>query len=321
MQTKLKRTLKSALSSLSAAAMTKRLAIGAFAAVIGLAMVVPSAEAARLGGGRSSGMQRQAMPAPSAPTQAGKPASAAAPATAAAPAAAAAAKPAGMSRFLGPLAGLAAGLGLAALLSHFGLGEGMASMLLMLALVLGAVFVVRWLMSKRTPDAGLKYAAAKTGNAPSASSPSAARFEPTIVGAGATAANAANAAPTRNIPADFDVDGFVRQAKLNFVRLQAANDRGDIDDIRDFTTPEMFAEIKMQLQERGSQAQETDVMQLNAELLEVVTEGTRHVASVRFSGQLREAADAMAGPFSEVWHLVKPVDGSRGWNIAGIQQD
>jgi predicted lipid-binding transport protein (Tim44 family) len=320
MQTKFKWTLKSALASLSASAMSKRLAVAAFAAIIGLGMVAPDAEAARLGGGRSFGMQRQASPAPSAPTQAGKPASTAAPATAAAPAAAAAAKPAGMSRFLGPLAGLAAGLGIAALLSHFGLGEGMANMLLMLVLVMGAVFVVRWLMSKRTPDAGLKYAAAKTG-APVNSSPSAVRFEPTIVGAGATAANAASATPTRNIPAGFDVDGFVRQAKLNFVRLQAANDRGDMDDIRDFTTPEMFAEIKMQLQERGGQAQETDVMQLNAELLEVVTEGTRYVASVRFSGQLREAADAMAGPFSEVWHLVKPLDGSRGWNIAGIQQD
>ena len=154
--------MQTQLRTFSVAAVSRKLAIAAFAAVIGLGMLAPEAEAARLGGGRSVGMQRQAMPAPSAPTQAGKPA--AAPATAAAPAAAAAAKPAGMSRFLGPLAGLAAGLGIAALLSHFGLGEGMANMLLILALVMGAVFVVRWLMSKRTPDAGLKYAAAKSGS-------------------------------------------------------------------------------------------------------------------------------------------------------------
>lgn len=287
----------------------KRLVIAAFAAVVGLTLMVPDAEAARLGGARSSGMQRQASPAP-APTTAGKPA--AAPATAAAPAAAA--KPAGMSRFLGPLAGLAAGLGIAALLSHFGLGEGMANMLLILLLVGAAFFVVRWLMSKRTPQPGMQYA----GAAPGAAAPAnftPAQFEASTVGAGATATNAT----AGSIPADFDVAGFLRQAKLNFVRLQAANDRGDMDDIREFTSPEMFAEIKMQYQERSGKAQETDVMQLNAELLEVVTEDSRHIASVHFSGQLREDNAAPAA-FAEIWHLVKPTDGSRGWNIAGIQQ-
>jgi predicted lipid-binding transport protein (Tim44 family) len=77
----------------------------------------------------------------------------------------------------------------------------------------------------------------------------------------------------------------------------------------------------MQYQERGSKAQETDVMQLNAELLEVVTEDNRHIASVHFSGQLREEGGAAAPEaFAEIWHLAKPVDGSRGWNVAGIQQ-
>jgi len=297
----------------------KKLAIAVFAAVLGLGLMVPEAEAARLGGGRSFGMQRQARPAPTAPTTAGKPA--AAPAAATAPAAAA--KPAGMSRFLGPLAGLAAGLGIAALLSHFGMGEGMANMLLILALVGVAFFVVRWLMSKRAPASGMQYAGADNVR-PANFNPAPAQFEAAGVpggthSAGATAAGAV-AAAAANIPADFDVEGFVRQAKLSFVRLQAANDRGDINDIREFTTPEMFAEIKMQLQERGGRAQETDVMQLNAELLEVVTEDNRHIASVHFSGQLREEANAAPEAFSEIWHLVKPTDGSRGWNVAGIQQ-
>jgi predicted lipid-binding transport protein (Tim44 family) len=289
----------------------KKLVIAAFAAVIGLSLMAPDAEAARLGGGRSAGMQRQAMPAP-APTQIGKPAAAPA---AAAPAAAA--KPAGMSRFLGPLAGLAAGLGIAALLSHFGLGEGMANMLMILVLVMAAVFVVRWLMSKRAPASGMQYVGAGPGNAtPANFNPAPAQFEAAGVGAGATAAGVAAA----NIPADFDVEGFLRQAKLNFVRLQAANDRGDMDDIRQFTAPELFAEIQLQYQERGKRPQETDVVQLNADLLEVVTEDSRHIASVRFSGQLREEANAAPEAFSEIWHLVKPTDGSRGWNVAGIQQ-
>jgi predicted lipid-binding transport protein (Tim44 family) len=310
-KTKFQWRLTSALLTLSAAAGAKRLVIAAFAAVVGLGLMVPDAEAKRFGGGTSSGMQRQATPAPTAPATAGKPA---APATATAPAPAAAAKPAGMSRFLGPLAGLAAGLGIAALLSHFGLGEGMANMLLILALVMVAVFVVRRLMSKRSPQSGLQYAAATPGNvAPTNFGP--AQFESAAVGAGVTAAGAA----ARNIPADFDVEGFLRQAKLNFVRLQAANDRGDMDDIRQFTAPELFAEIQMQYQERGSKPQETDVMQLDAELLEVITEDKRHIASVHFSGQLREDSAAPAA-FAEIWHLAKPVDGSRGWNVAGIQQ-
>ncbi|MDO8787230.1 MAG: Tim44-like domain-containing protein [Sulfuritalea sp.] len=299
----------------------KRLVIATFAVVVGLSLMVPEAEAARFGGGRSIGMKRQATPAP-APTQVGKPA--AAPAAAAAGTPAAAAKPAGMSRFLGPLAGLAAGLGIAALLSHFGLGEGMANMLLILALAGAAFFVVRWLMSKRTAEAGLQYAGSRPGKMePTNFSPAAAQFEVTGVpggthnaGAGGTAAGTA----ARNIPADFDVEGFLRQAKLSFVRLQAANDRGDMDDIREFTSPEMFAEIKMQYQERGNKSQETDVMALNAELLEVVTEDNRHIASVHFSGQLREEANAAPEAFAETWHLVKPTDGSRGWNVAGIQQ-
>ena len=292
----------------------KHLMIAAFAAVVGLGMMVPDAEAKRLGGGKSAGMQRQATPAPTAPAAAGKPATA--PSAAAAPAAAA--KPAGMSRFLGPLAGLAAGLGIAALLSHFGLGEGMADMLLILALVGVAFFAVRWLMRKRTPEAGMQYAGAGATNAPGNAAPAnftPAQFESSEVGAGTTAVGAA----ARNIPADFDVEGFLRQAKLNFVRLQAANDRGDMDDIREFTAPELFAEIQMQYKERGGKSQETDVMQLNAELLEVVTEGNRHIASVHFSGELREDEAAPAA-FAEVWHLTKPVDGSRGWNVAGIQQ-
>lgn len=127
-------------------------------------------------------------------------------------------------------------------------------------------------------------------------------------------------AAANGIPADFDVDGFLRQAKLNFVRLQAANDRGDMADIAQFTTPEVFAEIQMQHRERGQAAQQTDVVTLNAELLEIAEEAGRYIASVRYFGQLREEVDAAPADFDEMWHLVKPKDGSRGWQVAGIQQ-
>lgn len=295
----------------------KRILFAVFATVIGLGMLTHEAEAKRFGGARSSGMSRDSsvMKRDAVPPKQAAPA-------AAPTAAAAAAKPAGMSRFLGPLAGLAAGIGLAALFSHLGMGEGMGNMLMMLALAAGAVFVVRWLMNRNQANkaGGLQYAGG-------ALQPQVNRFEPTQtstsfeasrVGAGNTVTPLAGAAAS--IPADFDVEGFLRQAKLNFVRLQAANDRGDMDDIRQFTSPELFAEVQMQYQERGKTKQQTDVVQLDAALLDVSQEANQHVASVRFSGQLKEEPTAPAEAFSEVWHLTKPNDGSRGWNVAGIQQ-
>ncbi|MDP2108814.1 MAG: Tim44-like domain-containing protein, partial [Rhodocyclaceae bacterium] len=133
------------------------------------------------------------------------------------------------------------------------------------------------------------------------------------VGAGGTATAA-------NIPADFDAEGFLRQAKLNFIRLQAANDRGDMDDIKSFTAPEVFAEAQMQYRERGSNQQVTDVAQLEAAVIEVVTENGQYIVSVHFSGLISEEAGSPPAPFAEIWHLTKPLDGSRGWLIAGIQQ-
>lgn len=284
-------------------------ALALFAAVIGFGAMVPEAEAKRLGGGKSSGFSRDSsvMKREAVPPKAASPAAAAAPA---------AATKSGMSRWLGPLAGIAAGVGLAAMLSHLGLGEGMADILMILAMVMVAVFAVRWLLRKRQPAAAMQPAMQYAGApADAGQSPVTPAFTP-ATGSGMTNA----ATDTADVPADFDVEGFVRQAKLNFIRLQAANDRGDMDDIRQFCSPEMVAEIQMQLQERNGQAQETDVMQLNAELIDISTDAERALASVRFSGLLREEKTAAPEDFSEVWHLVKPLDGSRGWCVAGIQQ-
>ena len=122
------------------------------------------------------------------------------------------------------------------------------------------------------------------------------------------------------MPAGFDAKEFERIAKMIFIRLQAANDAGQVDDLRKFTTPELFASLRLDLQERSGAAQQTDVVQLDAQLVDTARENDQWVASVRFSGLIREQKDAQPEPFSEVWHLVKPMDGSRGWVIAGIQQ-
>ena len=129
----------------------------------------------------------------------------------------------------------------------------------------------------------------------------------------------AGAAAGQTYPPGFDPAPFVAQAKQQFRRLQAAYDRGDRALLSDVTTPEMQAEITRELAARGAQIP-TEVVTLDADVVEVVQEGDRYVASVRFHGTLREDGNAGAQPFEELWHLVKPVDGSSGWLLAGIQQ-
>ncbi len=302
----------------------KKILVALGICVLSLGLAVGDAEAKRLGGGRSTGMQResvtqrQATPPPSSAT--------AAPAAAAATGAAAAAP---KRNWMGPLAGLAAGLGIAALLSHFGMGEGMANLLMIALLGVAAVVVFKLLFRRKlapTPASGqLQYAG--TGTAASSAQPQVdsgqglplPQRDPGV-GAGAAAIAGVAAAPVANIPAGFDVEGFLRIAKLNFIRLQAANDAGNLEDIREFVAPEMFAEIKLQLDERGKAVQQTDVVTLDAELLEVISEAERHIASVRFHGMIREEVGAAAVPFDEVWNLSKSIDGRKGWVVAGIQQ-
>lgn len=119
----------------------------------------------------------------------------------------------------------------------------------------------------------------------------------------------------------FDDAAFVRDAKAHFIRLQAAYDTANLDDIREYTTPEVFAEISLQIQERGANTQKTDVTLLNADVLEVVTENNQVIASVRFHGLIREEANAPAAPFDEIWHIQKSAtDRNAAWFVAGIQQ-
>ena len=316
-------------------------------AALGLALIMglaaADADAKRLGGGRNSGLNRD-MPArtapdaapgkPAAPMQQGTPAQQAAPAAAANPGAAAAAA-APKRNWMGPLAGLAAGLGLAALMSHLGLGEAFGSFLLIALLALAAVVVLRMVLRRKQPQpAGNSYRAAPGGGAQvawpaqnPAQNPAPAALAPLTPAATPLPAEpiaaAAPAVAKAFVPAAFDAEAFARTAKMIFIRLQAANDAGDRDDLRAFTTPEMFAELSLDLQERGAQQQHTEVLAIESEVLDVSDEPGRQVVSVRFRGQLREAAEAGPVAVDEVWHLVKPTagdDGSRSWAIAGIEQ-
>lgn len=289
------------------------------------------ADAKRLGGGKSSGMQRD-MPARTAPdAPPAKPATPAqgqqaAPATAPAAAAAPAAAP--KRNWMGPLAGLAAGLGLAALMSHLGLGAEFANFLLIALLVLAAIVVVRMIMARRQQaqpqPAGASFRTGPSGQVawPAGGGAAPATPEPAAPVEVAPTPEPAAAEPVARafVPAAFDSEGFGRTAKMIFIRLQAANDTGDLDDLRAFTTPEMFAELSMDIRERGASSQHTEVLGVESEVVDVTEDAGRQVVSVRFRGQLREQTGAEPVSVDEVWHLVKPADGSRSWAIAGIEQ-
>ena len=302
--------------------------LGVLMVAVAGAFVPEVAEAKRFGGGLSKGMQRSA-PAKPAPQQppAQQPAQQPAPANAAAPTAATAgAAAAGKRSWLGPVAGLAAGLGLAALASHLGFGDELASFMLIALLALGAVFLFRYFMRRNAgPTPALAGAGGMTPPARASLAPAladvAARRPPAAfnglqIGAGVPAAPMSAA----TLPADFDRPGFERIAKMIFIRMQTAHDAADLDDLRQFTTPELFADIRLDLQERGSAAQQTDVLDIDAEVQDFAEEDGRQIVSVRYTGQVREAAGAEPVTVDETWHLVRPADQSRNWAIAGIQQ-
>ncbi len=300
--------------------MKKALALFTIALALGLTAAA-DAEAKRLGGARSSGMQRQNVtPPPTAPNAApGAPGAAgqAAPAAAGAPTAAAAAAAAPKRSWMGPIAGLAAGLGLAALASHLGFGEALANMLMIGLLVMGVLLVVGLVMRKRAAaQGGPALAGAGTSGMSGASG---GLRGGSLIGSGLAGAHAASG-QVGNIPADFDTAAFARNAKEQFMALQRANDTRDLDRLRDYLTPEMLEAAQADIAARGDAAQNTEVFGLEAQVLDVTEEDSRYIVSVRFSGSTRDQHGAVPEDLDEIWHLTKPRTGFGGWMIAGIQQ-
>jgi predicted lipid-binding transport protein (Tim44 family) len=256
---------------------------GFCALVLSVVLALPEAEARRFGGGRSVGVQRNVQKAPPA-------------ATPAKPAQQQQAAPATGSKW-GPILG---GLALGGMLAYLFSGNGLAGILLLALLAAAAVVVFRLIAQRRAPaPQRMQYAGLGSE---------------TVLAPPATTQSAAHGV---RLPAGFDAEAFLRGAKTSFLRLQLANDAGKLEEIREFTTDEVFAELSG---EGGAGGQQTEVVSLEAELLEIATERDRHWASVRFSGLVRETPGSEAIAFSEVWNLAKPVDGSSGWLLAGIQQ-
>lgn len=303
--------------------------------VVAMGMATMHAEAAkRLGGGKSTGQQSSNV------TQrdAAKPAPAAAPNAAAAPAAA----PSRFGGMGGMLGGLAAGLGLAWLASSMGFGAEFGQFLMFGLLALVVMVVIGMIMRRRQQPAAANPspfafegagAPANPSNLPqynpknmgndSSARPMDTQTNFTPAAGGSMIGSAIGANATWGVPADFDTLGFVNAAKQNFMTLQQAWDRSDISALRVMMTDTMLSEIQAQLTEReatsNGQVNHTEVVMLDARLLGIEEVGTTYMASVEFSGLIREEPSSSPTPFREVWNMTKPKDGSLGWLVAGVQ--
>jgi len=278
--------------------------------------LVSQADAVRLGGGRSLGrmpsapMQRQAAPIQK-PIQQAQPI-----APAPAPVAPAPSRFGGMGGILG---GLAAGLGIGYLLSHFGLGEAASSLITGLLIAALAGFVIMFIIRRLLPvlsDGGQISPSMQRNTINQA--PNEPGFYPAANAFGGTSVESEPFQST--LPPGFDEYTFLENAKQYFVGLQSAWDQGDLAALKEFTTPEMFATIQQDLAGRTESANQTDVVTINAKLLGIETTGNVYYCSVQFGGMIREQQGAPANNFSEIWNLSKPVDGPGGWVLAGIQQ-
>ena len=315
-------------------------------AVVLVGVFTFDAEARRLGGGKSMGRQssnvtqRQATPpaaAPGNPSQSTATAGAAGAGTAAA--GAAARKPWGAM-----VGGLAAGLGLAWLAHSLGLGPAFANFLLFMLLGVVILAVIGMIRRSRAgaQGQGLAYQGAgaanpvtprqynptKVGNDASARpwEGQAAQFDAGAAGAagGSMIGSALSGSQSWGVPADFDIAGFTEAAKRNFITLQDAWDRSDIPALRAMMTDDMLTEIQSQLAERErtatpGQVNKTDVVMLEAQLLGIEELDDAYMASVEFSGMIREEPSAGPSPFREVWNMTKPRSGRGGWLVAGVQ--
>lgn len=264
--------------------------------LISSTLFIGQAEAKRFGGGKSFGYQRNnvSQPAAAKPTPAQGPA---------------AAPVKSGNRWMGPLMGLAAG-GLLASLFMGGAFDGIKPMDILLLLGIAALifFVIRAMRRPNPAVSQVQYA----GHGESAPIMDAPQER-------SGAAYGSGNSSTR--PAWFNEENFVRLAKSHFIRLQAANDAKDLHDIREYTTPEIFAEISLQMQERGDAVQQTEVISVDAKVLDVYNEGDLTIASVRYTGQLREQANGPVESFDEIWHVQRSQSQSNAdWHIAGIQQ-
>lgn len=255
-------------------------------ALLSFGLLINEASAKRFGGGRSFGVQRSNSSLFSSPRPQNS---------------AALGQRSSTSRWGGILGGLLIGGLLASLFMGNGVLHG-----LMTWLILGLVLflVVNFFRKRMNP--GMQSVASNNA------------FGQNAFNNFRNVSNSSNASNS-DYPVDFNAEDFLRKAKVTFLRLQAAYDQKNMQDLNAFTAPEVFGEIKMLLDERGDEPNKTEVINLNAELLDVSKQFDSSIASVRFTGSIKENADPVMH-LDEIWHF-RQFGTSKDWIVGGIQQE
>lgn len=254
--------------------------------------------AKRFGGGKSFGSapSHQTRQAPqqtqATPTQAGK-----------TPAAAS-----GASRWLGPLAGLAAG----GLLASMFMGDGFEGIQFMDILIFGGIafLLFRFLAARRRQQQP-----AMAGHAPMQREMPA---QPSIFGGSATSATAA---PVINAPAWFNEQNFVAAAREHFLSLQQHWDANEMDKIAEFVTPQLHEFLKRERAEIGDAYQSTYVDDLQIQLDGVDDQADKTIATLTFVGISKNSRFDQGEPFSESWRMERAQGENQPWLVAGIRQN
>ncbi|HEU0203021.1 MAG TPA: Tim44-like domain-containing protein, partial [Burkholderiaceae bacterium] len=225
-------------------------------------------------------------------------------------AAGAAARPA--SPWRGALMGLAAGLGIAALASWLGFSETLAAVLTAVLIALAVMLVIGFILRRLRGPQPAYQGASPSGYTPPRREPTSPVSERAALPAGVARPGSAmdefaRGAPVAqqqwSVPANFDTAGFLGHAKRHFTRLQQAWDRGDLAELEEFTTPQMFTELTHELHGR-QEATRTDGVDVDAALLGIESTPADYLASVRFSGTVRVNGDTER--VDEVWNFTKP---------------
>jgi len=131
---------------------------------------------------------------------------------------------------------------------------------------------------------------------------------------------ATTAAGQPTLPPGFDAEDFLKGAKAIYTRLQASWDKRDIEDIRQFVSPEVLAEINQQIQE-DPQPGKTELLLINPSILEVREVGNQTIVSALYDVMMRENGTEMTKQVRELWHFSRDTQKPEAfWMLEGIQQ-
>jgi predicted lipid-binding transport protein (Tim44 family) len=276
----------------------------ALALVIGLTMSL-EANAARFGGGKSMG---------SAPShQARQTAPSAAPA--AAPNAAGRPAASGASKWLGPLAGIAAG-GLLASMFMGGGFEGMQFFdILIMAIIAFVIF--RFIAARRRKQQPQMAPAGAPFQREAFEQPAQPVQNNSMFGGSA----AASAAPVINAPAWFNEQRFLDAARNHFQSLQQHWDANEMDKISEFVTPQMLQFLKKERADLGDGFQSTYIDNLTVQLDGLDDRADKTIATLTFSGVSKNSRFDQGEVFSESWNMERAPGENQPWLVAGIRQN